>query len=99
MYEHETDIIMDPMISEQQTKLYRSFKDATCQALLTKELALEELALQSGERLTARQCSRGACLSDGALSGSMTTRRNNFLEATVESVGRCARDWYYKQKD
>lgn len=27
MYEQETDIIMDPMISEQQTKLYRSFNE------------------------------------------------------------------------
>lgn len=52
------------------------------------ELALEELALQCEERHTARLCSLPAA----DLSGFMTTGKSNVIEATVESVGRCAWD-------
>ena len=68
-----------------------------CQALLTTKPVPMELALLWQKRLTARQCSRGACLFNGALCGLMTTGRNDFTEVTIEYMGRWDQDGDHRQ--
>lgn len=59
-----------------------------CQALLTTEPVPKKLALLLQERLTARQCCQGACLSNGAVFGLMRTGRHDFTEVTIEYMDK-----------
>ena len=99
----EPDTIADPLILNRpgctDPLTNTEHHDAKCQPLSMTELALEELALPCEERHIARLCSREAHLPDADLSGFTTIEKSNVREATVESVGRCAWDWYYKRKD